>query len=41
MIQLYERHFRDIANVFQIWSKLAGYEELAVRFEPIRKGEVF
>ena len=26
----------DIANVFQIWSTLAGYEELARVFEPIR-----
>ena len=30
----------DIANAFQInWSMLAGYEELAKTFEPIRKGE--
>ena len=30
----------DIANFFQIWSTLAGYEELAGKFEPIRNGEI-
>ena len=29
----------NIANAFQIWSMLAGYEELAKTFEPIRDGE--
>ena len=29
----------DIANTFQIWSMLAGYEELAKTFEPVRNGE--
>ena len=28
-------------NIFQIWSMLAGYEELAGKFEPIREGEIF
>ena len=28
-------------NVFQIWWMLAGYEELAGEFEPIRGGEIF
>ena len=37
----YRRHFPDIASYFQIQSTLAGYEELAVRFKPIRKGEIF
>ena len=30
----------DIANVFQIWSTLAGSDELAEIFEPIRNGEI-
>ena len=30
----------DIANVFQIWSTLAGYEEIAVLFEPITNVEI-
>ena len=28
-------------NIFEIWSMLAGYEELAGKFEPIREGEIF
>ena len=36
----YRRHFPDIASYFQIQSTLAGYEELAVRFKPIRKGKI-
>ena len=31
----------DIANLFQIWPTLAGNEELAGGFKPIRNGEVF
>ena len=31
----------DIADVLQIWSTLAGYEEIAEWFEPIRNGEIF
>lgn len=31
----------DIAYVFQIWSTLAGFEELAGGFEQIRNGEYF
>ena len=30
----------DIANVFQIWSTLAGYEEIAVLREPITNVEI-
>ena len=33
--------FHCIVNLFQIWSMLADYEELAVRFEPIKSGEIF
>ena len=29
----------DIANDFQIWMTLAGYEELAGKFAPIRNVE--
>ena len=36
----YWLNFPYIANVFQIWSTVAGYEELAVGFEPIRNGDV-
>ena len=32
--------FLDIANIFQIWSKLAGYQEFASGFEPIRNWEL-
>ena len=32
--------FFIIVNVFQIWSTLVGYEELAVGFEQIRKEEI-
>ena len=31
----------NIANVLQIWSALAGYEEVAGEFEPIRNGDMF
>lgn len=31
----------DISNILQIWSKLAGYEELALGFKPIRHREIF
>ena len=31
----------DIASVFQIWSPLAGNEELVRGFELIRNGEIF
>ena len=42
IVMYYWRHFPDIAKVVQIWSTLAGYEELAVGFnEPIRNGEIF
>ena len=34
-------HFPYFANVFQIWTTLAGYKELAVRFVPIEKGSIF
>ena len=37
----YWRHFLDIVNIFQIWSTLAGCQELAVGFEPSRNGEIF
>ena len=30
-----------IARIFQIWSGLVGYEELAEELEPIRDGEIF
>ena len=30
----------DIANFFQIWSTLAGYEEITVGFEPITNVEM-
>ena len=30
-----------IARIFQIWPTLIGCKELAERFEPIRKGEIF
>ena len=30
-----------IARIFQIWSGLFGYEELAEELEPIRDGEIF
>ena len=29
-----------VANVFHIWSTLAGYEELARSFELVRRGEI-
>ena len=32
--------FLDIANIFRTWSMLAGYEELAMGFEP-EQGEIF
>ena len=31
----------DIASVFQIWSQLAGSEELVRGFDLIRNGEIF
>ena len=31
----------NITNVFQIWSTLAGYKELARGFEPIINREIF
>ena len=31
--------FSGYRNVFQIWSTLAGNEDLVVEFEPIRKGQ--
>ena len=31
--------FFGYRNVFQIWSKLAGNEDLVVEFEPIRNGQ--
>ena len=37
----YWRYFLDIVNIFQIWSTLAGCQELAVGFEPSRNGEIF
>ena len=37
----YLGHFLDLTNFFQIWSMPAGYEELAVGFEPVRSGEMF
>ena len=40
-ITLYYWHcFLDIANIFRTWSMLAGYEELAMGFEP-EQGEIF
>lgn len=33
--------FADMAKVFLIWSRLAGYVELAVGVEPITSGEIF
>ena len=33
--------FHSIVNLFQIWSTPAGYEELAVGFEPIKSREIF
>ena len=33
--------FHCIVNFFQIQSTLAGYEELAVGFEPNKNGEIF
>ena len=30
-----------IARIFQIWSGLVGYEELAEELEPVRDGEIF
>ena len=33
--------FHCIVNFFQIWSTLAGCEELAMGFEPIKSGEIF
>ena len=30
----------DIANFLQIWSTLAGYEEITVEFEPITNAEI-
>ena len=32
---------RISANIFQIWSKEAGYEEIAVGFRPMRNGKIF
>ena len=37
----YLGHFLDLTNFFQIWSMPAGYEKLAVGFEPVRSGEMF
>ena len=34
-------HFPYFANVLQIWTTVAGYKELAVRFVPIEKGRIF
>ena len=33
--------FHTSQNVFQIWSTLGGYEELALGFEPIRNRELY
>ena len=33
--------FSHIAKFFQIWSTVAGYDELSMGFEPIRDGEIF
>ena len=33
--------FHSIVNLFQIWLTLAGYEELALGFEPIKSREIF
>ena len=38
MCYSYYVNLRDTANVFQIWSTLVGYRELAGGFEPIRHG---
>ena len=35
------RHFSHIAKFFQIWSTIAGYDELWVEFKPFRNGEIF
>ena len=37
----YCSHFPYFANVFQIWTTLAAYKELTVRFVPIEKGRIF
>ena len=37
----YLGHFLNLTNFFQIWSMPAGYEKLAVGFEPVRSGEMF
>ena len=37
----YEAILSHIANVFQIWLTLAGYEQLAEGFEQTREGEIF
>ena len=34
-------HRFNIAKFFQIWSAIAGYDELCVGFQPIRNGEYF
>ena len=37
----YWRNFRDIVIIFQMWSTVAGFQELAAGFEPSRNGEIF
>ena len=37
----YSSHFPYFADVSQIWTTLAVYKELAVRFVPIEKGRIF
>ena len=35
------RHRFNMAKFFEIWSTVAGYDELCVSFEPIRNGKIF
>ena len=37
----YCSHFPYSEYIFQIWTTLAGYKELAVRSAPIEKGRIF
>ena len=41
VVILYYVILLDIAKAFQIWSTLAGYEELVSGFEQIGNGKIF
>ena len=40
LLQFLRHHF-NLAKFFEIWSTVAGYDELCMSFEPIRNGEIF